>query len=102
MNPLCSSSGNVKCQGFVNESISAGFTVRGEGNSNLGYQMDNGGIQVIFQNIFGFNPASHSVGTVDIFPEIKAAEVRDQPLHLGLKFRMSVTVPLLLRTASSD
>jgi hypothetical protein len=43
-----------------------------------GYKVENGGIQVLFQNSAGVNPASHSVGTVDSFLEFKGAEERDQ------------------------
>jgi hypothetical protein len=59
--------------------------------------MDNGGFQVFFQTGSGANPASHAMGTSDSFPEFKVEEVRGKRLHIVLRFRMSVTVPLLLR-----
>jgi len=90
------------CQYFVNEPLICGFTVRGKGNRDLGYQLDNGGFQVIFQNSSGANPASHSVGTAAIFPEFKAVTLGSKKLHIVASFRMGVTVPLLLGTASGD
>jgi len=78
-------------------SLSGGFTIRGRGNSDLGYQLDNGGFQGIFQNGSGANVSSHTMGTAVSFPHFKSAETREQPLRLLLRFRMSVTVPLHLR-----
>jgi len=49
-----------------------------ERNSYLGFQLDNGRFQVLFQNSSGANPASYSVGTVDSFLEFKASEAREQ------------------------
>jgi hypothetical protein len=78
-------------------SFSGGFTIRERGNSDLAYQLENRGFQGLFQNGSGANVASHTVGTVDIFPHFKSAETREQPLRLFLRFRISVTVPLHLR-----
>jgi hypothetical protein len=62
----------------VNVSLSGGFTVRRRGNSDLGYRMEKGELQIIIQNGSGTNPASHSVGTVESFHEFKEAEERQQ------------------------
>jgi hypothetical protein len=75
---------------------------RGKGNRDLGYQLDNRGFQVIFQNSSGAKPASHSVETVAIFPDFKAVRLGSKKLHTVVRFRMSVTVALLLGTASGD
>jgi len=83
------------CHDFVHEPLSGGFTVRG--NSDLGYQLDNGGFQVLFQNGCGANTASHVLGTVDSFPSLKRQRRGSKPLHIVLMFRMSVAVALLLR-----
>jgi len=78
-------------------SFSGGFTIRERGNSDLGYQLDKGGLQGLFQNGSGANLASHTVGTAVSFPHFNSAETREQRLRLLLRFRMSVTVPLHLR-----
>ena len=49
-------------------SLSGGFTIRERGNNDLGYQLDKGGLQGLFQNGSGANLVSHTVGTVDSFP----------------------------------
>jgi hypothetical protein len=48
--------------------------------------MDNGGFQVLFQNGSETNPASHAMGTVDIFSEFKTAEARRQTATHGVEF----------------
>jgi hypothetical protein len=65
--------------------------------------VENGGIQVLFQNSAGANPASHSVGTVDSFHEFKGAEEREQnKTHIAEVSKecyctaTAVTVPLHL------
>lgn len=62
----------------------------------IGYRMDNEQIQVLFQNSSRANPASHSVGTEDSFPEFKAVRLGSKTLHIVVSFRMCVTVLLLL------
>ena len=70
-------------QNSVIISPSGVFTVRGRGNSDLGYWMDNGGFQVLFQNGSVVNPASHAVGTVDSFPEFNPLNAELNPIcHL--------------------
>jgi len=85
------------CHDFVHEPQIGGFTVRGRGSSDLFYQLDNGGFQVLFQNGCGANTDSHALGTVDNFPSLKRQRRGSKPQNILLMFRMSVTVPLLLR-----
>jgi hypothetical protein len=72
-------------QNSVNVSLSGGFTFRRRWSSDLGYKLENGGFQVLFQNSAGANQASHSVGNVDSFLEFKGAEEREQnKTHIAL------------------
>ena len=66
------------CHDFVHEPQIGGFTVRGRGSSDLFYQLDNGGFQVLFQNGCGANTDSHALWNRGQFPQFKAAEAREQ------------------------
>jgi len=90
------------CRYFVNEPLNCSFTVRGKGNSYLGYKLDNEGFQVLFNNTSGANPVSYSVETVAVFPEFKTVRLGSKIMHKVVRFRMNVTLPLQLGSASGD
>ena len=62
----------------LGQNVLLSLTFRERGNSGLGYRMDNGGFQVLFQNGCGVNLTSHALGTVESFPKFKAEEAREQ------------------------